>query len=43
MMAGISAFSSSVPLYAKTHDFYTFKSFDEYQAWQSTFSPVVQG
>ncbi|MDA3889261.1 MAG: spermidine/putrescine ABC transporter substrate-binding protein [Allgaiera sp.] len=30
-------------MYAKTHDFYTFKSFDEYQAWQSTFSPVVQG
>lgn len=30
-------------MYAKTHDFYTFKSFDEYQTWQSTFSPIVQG
>lgn len=30
-------------MYAKTHDFYTFKSFDQYQTWQSTFSPIVQG
>ncbi len=30
-------------MYAKVHDFYVFKSYDDYQAWTGAFSPIVQG
>ncbi|WP_102226660.1 polyamine ABC transporter substrate-binding protein [Acidimangrovimonas sediminis] len=30
-------------MYAKVHEFYAYKSYDDYQLWQSTFSPIVQG
>jgi len=30
-------------MYAKVNDFYTFKSYDEYQTWSDTFGPIVQG
>ncbi|SME99392.1 spermidine/putrescine transport system substrate-binding protein [Tistlia consotensis] len=30
-------------MYAKAHDFYTFKSYAEYQSWNSVFTPIIQG
>ncbi len=29
--------------YAKAHDFFTFKSYEQYQEWNSTFNPIIQG
>lgn len=30
-------------MYAKVHDYYVFTSYDNYQSWSGTFSPIVQG
>jgi len=30
-------------MYSKAHDFYTFKTYAEYQRWNSNFNPVIQG
>jgi spermidine/putrescine transport system substrate-binding protein len=29
-------------MYAKTRDYYTFKSYDEYQRWNNVFNPIIQ-
>ena len=29
-------------MYAKTHDYYTFKSYAEYQKWNDIFNPIIQ-
>jgi spermidine/putrescine transport system substrate-binding protein len=30
-------------MYAKVNDFYVYKKYEDYQAWVSTFGPIVQG
>ncbi len=29
-------------MYAKAHDFYTFKNYAGYQHWNSIFNPIIQ-
>ena len=30
-------------MYSRAHDYYTFKNYGEYQHWNNTFNPIIQG